>query len=81
MTKASNKPRKLEGEGSYTAARHYDSNLRAFVEKGGVPASAASARQAVEGDEAGELRRAEQRGKAGPKATGLKPTPKTGRKG
>ncbi|HEY6079763.1 MAG TPA: hypothetical protein VIW29_13200 [Polyangiaceae bacterium] len=81
MSKATNKSRKLEGEGSYTAARQYDSDVRAFVDKGSVSSSAAAARRAVEGDESGELRRAEKKGKAGPKAATLKPTAKSGRRG
>ena len=81
MSKVSSKSRKLEGEGSYTAARQYDAEVRAFVDKGSVSSSAAAARRAVEGDESGELRRAEKRGKVGPKAASLKPTAKPARKG
>jgi hypothetical protein len=81
MSKASNKSRKLEGEGSYSAARQYDADVRAFVDKGGVRPAAAAARSAVEGDQATELRSAEKRGKAGPKAANLKPAAKPARKG
>ena len=81
MSKASSKSRKLEGEGSYSAARQYDSDVRAFVNKGKVGPSAGAALRAVEGGEATELRRAEKRGKAGPKAVNSKPTAKPARKG
>jgi hypothetical protein len=80
MAKASRKAQRLEGEGSYTAARQYDSNVRSFVKKGGEQAAASAARDAVEGDEAGELAQAEKRGKAGPRATSSKPTAASGRK-
>ena len=81
MSKAPNKSRKLEGEGSYSAARQYDADVRAFVDKGSVRPAAGAARRAVEGEEAPELQRAEKRGKAGPKAVSLKPTAKPGRNG
>ena len=61
--------RKLEGEGSYTAARAYDKNVRSFVARGNTQALADTARRALDGKEGEELRRAERRGKAGPKAS------------
>lgn len=57
--------RKLEGEGSYTAARSYDANVRAFAKKGSVERLASDARQALKGGEAASLRRAEQIGESG----------------
>jgi hypothetical protein len=80
MAKAPNKARQLEGEGSYSAARQYDSNVRSFVKKGNVRASADGARRAVEGEEGEALARAEKHGKAGPKPTSLKPLPKPARR-
>jgi hypothetical protein len=80
MTKASHKSQRVEGEGSYSAARQYDANVRSFVKKGGERAAANAARDAVEGEQAGDLAQAEKRGKAGPRATSAKPTPAAGRK-
>jgi hypothetical protein len=57
--------RKLEGEGSYTAARNYDKNLRSFVAKGNVEKLADDARSALQGSEGAELRQAERVGKSG----------------
>jgi len=53
---------KNEGEGSRTAARHYNKDTRDFVESGKVEKSADKARTAVEGDERKELKRAEKQG-------------------
>lgn len=61
--------KKLEGEGSYTAARAYDKNVRSFAAQGNTERLAEEARRAVEGKDGGELRRAEQRAKAGPKSS------------
>ncbi len=80
MAKASRKAQRVEGEGSYSAARQYDSNVRSFVKKGSERAAASAAREAVEGDEASELAQAEKRGKAGPGATSAKPIGPSGRK-
>jgi hypothetical protein len=60
--------RKLEGEGSYTAARAYDKNVRSFVARGNTQSLADKARRAVDGEEGEQLRQAERRGKAGPKS-------------
>lgn len=60
--------RRLEGEGSYSATRSYNSNLaRAVADKRGIERGARAARKAVEGPEGAELRAAEKRGKAGPR--------------
>jgi hypothetical protein len=62
--------RRLEGEGSYSAARSYNQNLsRAVADRRGIARGAEAARKAVEGPEGAQLRKAEKRGKAGPKAT------------
>lgn len=53
----------VEGEGSYTASRRYNDGLKAHVESGRSEELGRAAKKALEGHEAGELRRAEQRGK------------------
>jgi hypothetical protein len=64
---ASSKTPRVEGEGSYTATRDYNKNLRRAVADGkGIARGAELARKAVEGPEGAELRAAEQKGKAGP---------------
>jgi Ran GTPase-activating protein (RanGAP) involved in mRNA processing and transport len=55
---------KNEGEGSRTAARNYKEKVEDFVEHEDVDAKAEEARDAVESDEAQELEKAEQQGKA-----------------
>lgn len=52
-----------EGEGSRTAARHYDEATEEFIREGKVEPAARAAREAIEGPEAEALRRAEQEGK------------------
>jgi hypothetical protein len=64
MTKTKKLDSKLEGEGSYSAAKVYDDATRDFIAKGKVPAAAAKAKQAVESSEGPELVRAEAKGKA-----------------
>jgi hypothetical protein len=53
-----------EGEGSRTAAKQYNEATRKFVESGEVDKAAKDAEQAIEGDEAEELKRAEDEGRA-----------------
>lgn len=60
---------KNEGEGSRSAAREYNERTRTFVRDEDVEAKAEEARAAVEGDEAQDLQKAEEVGKA--KARGL----------
>jgi hypothetical protein len=55
---------KIEGEGSYTAAKAYDDATHDFVAKGKVTAAAAEAKRAVDSSEGAELARAEAQGKA-----------------
>lgn len=55
---------KIEGEGSYSAAKAYDDATRDFIAKGKVPAAAAEAKRAVDSSEEPELARAEAKGKA-----------------
>ena len=54
-----------EGEGSYTAARAYDSDVREFVKSGAVEGAAREAEAAVDGPEGAVLRKAEKAGKRG----------------
>lgn len=55
--------RKNEGEGSQTAARAYNSKAAKFAQSGQVEAKAKEARDAVDGPEGAELKRAERIGK------------------
>ena len=57
------KSQRNEGEGNRTAAREYNKDTRAFVKSGKVNSSAETARKAVEGDEAADLKRAEEKGR------------------
>ncbi|MEA2781794.1 MAG: hypothetical protein QOK29_3338 [Rhodospirillaceae bacterium] len=53
-----------EGEGNRTAAREFNRQETQFVRSGGVDAKAREAKEAVEGPEGEELRRAEAKGKS-----------------
>jgi hypothetical protein len=67
--KAKTSSPKVEGEGSYSATRRYNQHLgRAVADEVGIKRGAQKARAAVEGPEGKELRAAEQKGKAGPRA-------------
>lgn len=55
--------RKNEGEGSRKAAREYNNDTQKFVKSGKVEQSAKKARNAIEGDEADKLKRAEEKGR------------------
>jgi hypothetical protein len=60
---------RVEGEGSYSATRSYDENLkRALFNKRAIARGAERARQALEGPEGSALRKAEERAKRGPAA-------------
>ena len=54
---------KNEGEGNRTAAREYNKDTKTFVDSGKVDSKAQEARKAVDGDQAEELKRAEEAGK------------------
>lgn len=60
------KPDGIEGEGSYTGTRRYDERLKKHIQSEDPEALGKRAKQALEGDEGGELRDAEQRAKRGP---------------
>jgi hypothetical protein len=49
---------KIQGEGNYDAARKFDAEERAFVEKGGIEQKAKEAEQALDGPEGEDLERA-----------------------
>ncbi|HSV04455.1 MAG TPA: hypothetical protein VLI41_14765 [Phenylobacterium sp.] len=49
---------KIQGEGDYEAARKFDADERAFVEKGGYEKKAKEAEDALEGPEGEDLERA-----------------------
>ncbi len=53
----------LEGEGNYTAARRYDQATEKYIQSGAVPGAAERAKEAYEGEEGDELRRAEEEAK------------------
>lgn len=55
-----------QGEGNRTAARHYNEEVRDFVDHGRVGAAARSAAIAVEGPEGPELRAAEAKARTSP---------------
>jgi hypothetical protein len=48
----------IQGEGDYDAARKFDREERAFVEKGGYEEKAKAAKDALDGPEGEELERA-----------------------
>ena len=52
-----------EGEGSRSAARHYNEATEKYVREGKVEKAAREAERAVDGPEGEELRRAEEEGK------------------
>lgn len=52
-----------EGEGSRTAARRYNKGVEKTVKSGKVEAGARKAREAIDGPEAEELKRAEEEAK------------------
>ena len=56
---------KNEGEGNKTADRHYREGVKEHVQSGASEAAAEEAERALEGDEARELREAEEKGKSG----------------
>jgi len=55
----------VEGEGSYGGTRDYNERTAKFIKAGKVDKAAKEAANALDSDEAAELRKAEARGKAG----------------
>lgn len=64
MTAQNDEQPQNEGEGSRTAAKQYNEATRKFVESGKVDKAAKDAEQAIEGNEAEELKRAEDEGRS-----------------
>ncbi len=60
---AQNQGTRNEGEGSRTAAKQYNDATEKFVKSGRVNPAAQAAKRSLDGDEAGELVRAEEKGK------------------
>ena len=58
-------PSELEGEGSRTAAHHYEEGVKRSIEQGTTEALAEEARLALDGPEAATLRQAEQAARLG----------------
>jgi hypothetical protein len=55
----------IEGEGSYSGTRDYNKRTADFIKKGKVDKAAKEAERAVDSDESDDLKRAEDKGKAG----------------
>jgi hypothetical protein len=55
----------IEGEGSYSGTRDYNERTAKFIKEGKVDKAAKEAEDALESDEAAELKKAEAQGKAG----------------
>jgi hypothetical protein len=62
----------LQGEGNYDATRRYDQGVKQSIEKGKTEELAEKAKKALEGPEGEELRKADEKGKAGEPADGGK---------
>ena len=58
MTKDTSDKSQIQGEGNYDAARKFDADERAFVEKGGIEQKAKEAEEALDGPEGEDLERA-----------------------
>ena len=65
MDDKSKKDGRLEGEGSYSGTEEYNKRTADFIKKGKVDKAAKDAEKAMDSDEAAELKRAEEKGKAG----------------
>ena len=55
----------IEGEGSYSGTEDYNKRTADFIKKGKVEKAAKDAEKAMDSDEADELKKAEDKGKAG----------------
>jgi|EndMetStandDraft_4_1072995.scaffolds.fasta_scaffold20900_3 hypothetical protein len=67
MTQARGTGKKLEGEGSYTATRGYNSKLQRHVREQNVEKLADDAGRALQGPERAELERADKAARKGPR--------------
>jgi len=61
----SGKDEDLQGEGNYDATRRYDEGVKQSIQKGNTEELAEKAKKALEGPEGEELRKADEKGKAG----------------
>lgn len=64
MTEHKDMQSQNEGEGSRTAAKQYNDAAKKFVESGKVDKAAKDAERAIYGEEADELKRAEDEGRS-----------------
>lgn len=55
----------IEGEGSYSGTRDYNKRTAEFIKKGKVDKAAKEAERAMDSGEARDLKKAEDKGKAG----------------
>ena len=55
----------VEGEGSYSGTREYNERTADFIKKGKVDKAAQDAKRAMDSGDAAELKKAEEKGKAG----------------
>ena len=55
----------IEGEGSYSGTKEYNKRTADFIKKGKVDKAAQDAERAVDSEEGDELKKAEDKGKAG----------------
>ena len=55
----------VQGEGNYDATHHYNEGVKKSVEKGNTEELAEKAKQALDGPEGDELRKAEEQGQHG----------------
>jgi len=55
----------IEGEGSYSGTEEYNKRTADFIKKGGVDKAAKDAEKAMDSPEVDELKKAEEKGKAG----------------
>ncbi len=55
----------IEGEGSYSGTEEYNKRTADFIKKGKVDQAAKDAEKAMDSPEADELKKAEEKGKAG----------------
>jgi len=55
----------IEGEGSYSGTEEYNKRTADFIKKGKVDKAAKEAERAVDSAEGDELKKAEEKGKAG----------------
>jgi hypothetical protein len=55
----------VEGEGSYSGTREYNERTAKFIKEGKVDKAAQEAKRAMNSDEAADLKKAEDQGKAG----------------